>query len=126
MKFFKAIAVLFFNVVAVQSFSFPYQSFEDVLSDEMIIHELTHKHPEPFKKPEEPSRISKILRFQMKKILHEQNKHFNHGNANRSNRAEFLGDLVTRFKNLAKKSNEKISRRGFQIPRTRFLKSRRF
>ena len=123
MKFFK---VLFFNVLAVQSFSFPYKSFADVLSDEVIIHESTHKHPESLRKPEEPSRISKILQFQMKKILHEQNKHFNHGNTNRSNRAEFLGSLVTKFKNLAKKSNEKISRGGFQIPRTRFLKTRRF
>ena len=49
MKFVKTIAVLFLNVVAVQSFSFPYKSFANVLSDEMIIHELTHK-PKPIEK----------------------------------------------------------------------------
>ena len=94
--------------------------------------ELTHKHPEVLKKSDEPSRISKILQFQMGKILREQNKHLNQGNMNRSNRAEFLGNLGTRFKNIKayskkriRKNYEKISRRGFQIPRKRFLKSRR-
>ena len=68
----------------------------------------------------------------MGKILQEQKKHLNQGNMNRSSRAEFLGNLGTRFKNIKAYSKkrirtnyEKISRRGYQIPRIRFLKSRR-
>ena len=141
MKIYKAISVIFFNLVAVQPFSFPYKSFQNVLSDRAILHGLTHNHPKMSDNPSEPSRISKILRFQKGKILREQNKHFNQGNMNRSSRAEFLDNLGTRFKNVKayskkriRKNYEKVSRRGgilsgpriskLRTPRRRFKLSR--
>ena len=131
MKIYKAIPVIFLNAVAVQSFSFPYKSFKDVLSDRAILHGLTHNHPKLPIRESQPSRISKILQFQKGKILRAQNKHFNQGNMNISSRAEFLDSLGTKFKNVKayskkriRKDYEKISRRGGILSGPRISKIR--
>ena len=131
MKFHKRILFTVLNAVAVQSFSMPYRSFEDVLSDRAVSHQLTHNHQNLLDEPDQTSGISKILQFQKGKILRAQNKHFNQGNMNRSSRAEFLENLGKRFKNVraySKKriqnNNQKISRRGVDNRTSRFRKLR--
>ena len=65
-----------------------HSTFKDALLEREIMHELTHNHPNIFKK-HETSSISKILKFQMKKILELHNTHLNQGNMNRSHQAKF-------------------------------------
>ena len=103
MKILYTLSFILSIVLITESFNTSHSTFKNALLDRAIMHELTHNHPSIFKK-HETSRISKILKFQMKKILKLHNTHLNQGNMNRSHRAKFQRNLKIKFKNIRKYS----------------------
>ena len=103
MKIITALSLIFLNVLIAESFNMSHSTFKDALLDRAIMLELTHNHPNIFKK-HKTSRISKILKFQMKKILELHNTHLNQGNMNRPHRAKFQKNLKIKFNNIRKYS----------------------
>ena len=103
MKILSALSLIFSKVLIAESFNTSHSTFKDALLDQAIIHELTHNHPNTFKK-HKASKIPKILKFQMKKILELHNTHLNQGNMNRSHRAKFQKNLKIKFNNIRKYS----------------------
>ena len=112
---------IFFHFCFVQSFSLPYVNLADALSDQALMHQLRH-HPGRVHKKHRTPRISKILKFQMDRILRLHNRHMDQGNMSRSHRAEFERKFKLKFdriKNYSKKRlrmdyAEKIRSRRFQ------------
>ena len=112
---------MFFNFCFVQSFSLPYVNFADAISDQALMHQL-RRHPGRVHKKHKTPRISKILRFQMDRILRLHNRHMDQGNMSRSHRAEFERKPKLKFdriksyskKRLRKDYADKIRSRRFQ------------
>ena len=117
---------IFFNNCFVQSFSLPYVDFVDALSDQAFLHHYGRVH-----KKHKRSRISKILKFQMDKILRLHNRHMDQGNMSRSHREEFERKLKIKFdriKNYSKKRlrndyKEKRRFRRFQNRKNQWFKN---
>ena len=121
MEFIKTLFIICLHIYVAQSFIASHLSLKDALSDRAIMHELTHNHPSYFKR-HEASNISKILKFQMKKILHDHDTHLNQGNMNRSHRAEFEKNLKSKFNNIRKYTQRRL--RKDQEDKTRRRRSR--
>ena len=56
----------------------------------------------------EKPRISKILKFQMDKILSDYEQHLSGGNMNRSRRTEFKNELRSKFNNIQAYSKDRL------------------
>ena len=122
MKILNALLLIFSKVLIAESFNMSHSTFKDALLDRAIMHELTHNHPNTLKK-HETSRISKILKFQMKKILELHNTHLNQGYMNRSHRAKFQGNLKIKFNNIIKYSMMRLRKDHEEKRRKRSRKS---
>ena len=114
MDFLIAILILFLNVFLVECSDHHHKSFADALSDRAILHELTHYDGHTimtraglFRK-HKPSKISKILKFQMKKLLRQHELHLNQGNMNRDHRKAFEQKLKIKFKRINDYSKNRL------------------
>ena len=67
-------------------------------------------------------RISKILKFQMDKILKDYEQHLSQGNMNRSNRSQFKNQLRSKFNNI--KAYSKVRLRKEYDDKSRRRRSR--
>ena len=121
MEFLKTLFIICLHINVAETFNTSHLSLKDVLSYRAIMHELKHNHPSYFKR-HEASNISKILKFQMEKILHDHDTHLNQGNMNRSHRAEFEKNLKLKFNNIRKYTKRRL--RKDQADKTRRRRSR--
>ena len=122
MKFLEVILILFCNFFLVACSDNHHLSFDDALSDKTILHELAHNHGSFFKK-RKTSRISKILKFQMDKILSQHKIHLNQGNMNRDHRKEFEQKLKIKFHRIKNYSKNRL--RKDHKEKSRSIRSRK-
>ena len=119
---------IFISLNLVQSLSMPHANFADKVSDPKILHQLTHHHRRVHEK-HKTSRISKILKFQMDKILRLHNRHMEQGNMSKSHRAEFERKLKIKFNHIKNYSKKKLRKDYEEKKRSRryknFLRPRR-
>ena len=106
----------------------PHENFADDVSDPAILHQLTHHHRRVHEK-HRTSRISKILKFQMDKILRLHNRHMEQGNMSKSHRADFERKLKIKFNHIKNYSMKKLRKDHEEKKRSRryknFLRPRR-
>ena len=130
MKIFELLAYfpIFISLNLIQSLRMPHAkigphaNFADDVSDPAILHQLTHHHRRVHQK-HKTSRISKILKFQMDKILRLHNRHMEQGNMSKSHRAEFERKLKIKFNHIKNYSKKKLRKDYEEKKRSRRYKN---
>ena len=119
MKITIALATVLFNVAvllqpafAAKISSAPHQRFQNSLSNSIKYNRSPFKYNNPegliLHGHKEKPRISKILKFQMEKILSDYEKHLSQGNMNRSHREQFKNKLRSKFNNIQTYSKDRL------------------
>ena len=111
------LAILLFNgpaIFAAKSADSPNARFKNSLTKSIKNNNSPFKYDNPNKLVlhghKEKPRISKILKFQMEKILSDYEKHLSQGNMNRSHREHFKNKLRSKFNNIQTYSKDRLRR----------------
>ena len=109
------LAILLFNgpaIFAAKSADSPNARFKNSLTKSIKNNNSPFKYDNPNKLVlhghKEKPRISKILKFQMDKILNDYERHLSQGNMNRSNRSEVKNKLRSKFYNIKAYSKDRL------------------
>ena len=89
----------------------PHQRFQNSLTDSIKYNRSPFKYNNQglvLHGHKEKPRISKILKFQMEKILSDYEKHLSQGNMNRSHREQFKNKLRSKFNNIQTYSKDRL------------------
>ena len=115
MKISSVLAILLLkgtSVFAVNSTDSPHARFQNSLTKSIKNNNSPFKYNNPNKLVlhghKEKPRISKILKFQMDKILNDYERHLSQGNMNRSNRSEVKNKLRSKFYNIKAYSKDRL------------------
>ena len=115
MKISSVLAILLFNgtaVFATNAVDTPHARFKNSLTKSIKNNNSPFKYNNPNKLVlhghQEKPRISKILKFQMDKILSDYERHLSQGNMNRSNRSKVKNKLRSKFYNIKAYSKDRL------------------
>ena len=121
MKIATALATVLFNGAILPQPAFaakssrkntPHQRFQNSLTDSIKYNRSPFKYNNQegliLHGHKEKPRISKILKFQMEKILSDYEKHLSQGNMNRSHREQFKNKLRSKFNNIKTYSKDRL------------------